>query len=145
MRTAAERTIGNAHDQFPVADTAALAAATVDAAGKQLAQQYLDRFFEAIGSDEAFYRPVIAANDTLPCADPSHSNAVCTAQGAVPIGTPVSDPLQTNGQMVQVTLLDVTWHWAPPAKCPAVHQGAVWIDSSAVSRDFPPSGQKPTR
>jgi hypothetical protein len=46
--------------------------------------------------------------------------------------------------MLQVTLLDVTWHWAPPAKCAAVREGAVWINGSAVSRDFPPAALKPT-
>lgn len=116
---------------------AALAAASMDAAGKRLAQQYLDSFFDAIGSDESFYRPVVVAQDTLPYADAAGAKAVCPAQGAIPVGTPVSAPLQTSGEMVQVTLLDVTWHWAPPAKCAEVHEGAVWINSSAVSRNFP--------
>jgi hypothetical protein len=115
---------------------AALAAAALDATGKQVVKQYLDSFFEAIGSDESFYRPVVVARDTLPYADASRAKAVCTAQGAIPVGTPVSDPQQTSGQMIQVMLLDVTWHWAPPAKCAVVHEGPVWIDGSAVSRDF---------
>lgn len=120
----------------------ALTAATMDAAGKQVAKQYLDGFFDAIGSDEAFYRPVVVAPNTLPYADSGRTKQACPARGAIPIGTVVSEPAATEGQMMQVTLLDVTWHWGPPTKCPAVHQSAVWVDSSAVSRDYPSATDK---
>jgi hypothetical protein len=39
--------------------------------------------------------------------------------------------------MIQVRLLDVLWHWAPPVKCPEMHTTAVWIDKAAVGRDYP--------
>jgi hypothetical protein len=123
---------------------AALSAATMDAAGKQVAKQYLDGFFDAIGSDEAFYRPAVVAPNTVPYGDSGRTKPVCAARGAIPIGTIVSEPAATEGQMIQVTLLDVTWHWGPPTKCPAVHQSSVWIDSSAVSREYPPATAKPS-
>lgn len=123
---------------------AVLRSAKIDDAGRQVAKQYLDGFFEAIGSDDAFYRPAVVASNTLPYADSGRTKQVCTATGAIPVGTVVSDPVQTDGQMMKVTLLDTAWHWGPPTKCAAVHQSAVWIDSSAVSRDFPGATQKPT-
>jgi hypothetical protein len=121
----------------------ALAAATVDPAGKQRIQEYLDSFFDAIGPDESFYRPVVVGRGAMPYADASRASVVCTSGGAIPIGTPVSDPQQKNGQMMQVVLLDVLWHWAPPATCPAIHEGAAWIDASTVSRDFPTAPHTP--
>ena len=39
--------------------------------------------------------------------------------------------------MIQVVLLDTQWNWATPVVCPAVHKGAVWIESASVSKDFP--------
>jgi hypothetical protein len=41
--------------------------------------------------------------------------------------------------MIQVILLDTQWNWATPVKCPEIHKGAVWIERSAVSKDFPAS------
>jgi hypothetical protein len=117
---------------------AALDATAVDAAGKTNIRRYLDAFFGAIGSDEAFYRPAVVRATTA-YADASHGSAICGAKSSVPIGTVVSEPQQTSGRLIQVVLLDTTWQWAPPAKCPAVHKSAVWIESSAVSRDFPPA------
>ncbi len=119
----------------------ALAAATVDAAGKGRIQEHLDSFFAAIASNESFYRPVVVAREAFPFADASRTSRVCADRGPIPIGTPVSDPLQKSGQMMQVVLLDTQWHWAPPVKCPTIHTDAVWIDARAVSRDFPPASQ----
>jgi hypothetical protein len=28
-------------------------------------------------------------------------------------------------------------------KCPEIHKGAVWIESSAVSKDFPAAAKRP--
>jgi len=115
---------------------AALDAGTVDVRGRENIRHYLDAFFEAIASDDAFYRPAVIR------ATPAYASAaggaqVCSAQGPVPVGTVVTEPRQTSGKMIEVVLLDTLWHWAPPVKCPAVHTGTVWIDSSAVSRDYP--------
>ena len=37
----------------------ALDEATLDASGKQAIKTYMDSFFDAIGSDDHFYRPVV--------------------------------------------------------------------------------------
>ena len=34
-------------------------------------------------------------------------------------------------------LLDALWHWAPPIKCDPIHNGAVWVETSAIGTDFP--------
>ena len=113
-----------------------LEAASLDAAGRKIARQYLDAFYRAIESDDAFYRPVVTATDARLYAS-ENRDAVCAARGPAPPGTPVSEPLQTRGSLMQVLVLDALWHWAPPAKCPAVREGPVWIETSAVSRNFP--------
>ena len=84
----------------------------------------------------AGHRPVVTATDARLYAS-ENRDAVCAARGPAPPGTPVSEPLQTRGTLMQVLVLDALWHWAPPAKCPAVHEGPVWIETSAVSRSFP--------
>jgi hypothetical protein len=117
----------------------ALGAARLDADGRQNAIAYLDSFFKAIESDEVFYRPVVATEGSKLYANEDHA-PLCTSRGAIPIGTPVSAPLQTKESMMQVVVLDALWHWAPPAKCPAVQNGPVWIDADVVSRDFPKAG-----
>jgi len=114
----------------------ALAGAALDPAGKQLAKSYLDAFFAAIESDDAFYRPVVATPGGKLYANESRAVA-CGATGTIPAGTPVSDPLQSKDGLVQVVLLDALWQWTPPVKCAAVHQGPVWIEADSISRDFP--------
>jgi hypothetical protein len=116
--------------------------ATLDPQGRQQIKQYLDAFYAAIGPDEAFYRPVVAAKGTMAFADAEGGAAVCSASGAIPVGTPVSEPIEKSGQRMKVMLLDALWHWAPPIKCDAVHSGAVWIDAAAVSTDFPSASPK---
>jgi hypothetical protein len=114
----------------------ALESAALDPAGKDHAKRYIDAFFAAIESDEAFYRPVVATAGATMHASPN-GEVVCPAGGPIPVGTPVSEPLQKDGSMIEVRLLDALWHWAAPAKCTAVHQGAVWIDADVVSADYP--------
>lgn len=113
-----------------------LAEATIDAAGKRRAQEYLDAFYAAIGSDDAFYRPVVTAEETRLYSNKDRA-VVCSSRGVIPVGTPVSAPLQTEGTVIQVHVLDALWYWQEPARCPAVREGPVWIDADAVSRDFP--------
>jgi hypothetical protein len=114
----------------------ALASATIDPAGKRTAQEYLDAFYAAIGPDQAFYRPVVTKAGAKLYANEERA-VVCADRGAIPVGTPVSEPVQTKGTLIQVHILDALWHWAPPAKCAAVREGPVWIEADAVSRDFP--------
>jgi len=115
----------------------ALAAANVDANGRAIIREYLDSFFRAIETDAAFYRPVVTAAGVKPFADAGKARAVCPALGAIPVGTPVSAPIDSQGDMIQVTVLDALWHWAPPQKCPEIHTSPVWIPANSVSRDYP--------
>ena len=114
----------------------ALDGASLDGAGRTIARQYLDAFYRAIESDDAFYRPVVTAADARLYAS-ENGDVVCSSRGPTPPGTPVSEPLQTRGTLMQVLVLDALWQWAPPVKCPAVHAGPVWIEAAAVGRDFP--------
>jgi len=108
----------------------------LDAGGRRIAQQYLDSFYRAIETDDAFYRPVVVAPNTRLFAN-ENRQAACGAANTVPVGTPVSEALQKNGTLVQVWLLDALWRWAAPVKCAAVHQGPVWIEAAAIGRDYP--------
>jgi hypothetical protein len=109
---------------------------SLDPDGRTIARRYLDSFYEAIESDDAFYRPVVVA-PTIEAYASADGDPICGILSTVPQGTPVGEPLQTVGQRVQVIVLDAHWHWAPPAKCDPVHRGPVWIDASAISREFP--------
>jgi hypothetical protein len=113
-----------------------LATAPLDAAGRAIAQQYLDSFYAQIESDDSFYRPVVVRADVQ-----AHSAAdggpICGNLAVVPIGTPVGNAVQTVGTRVQVMLLDAFWHWASRPACEAVRRGPVWIDASAIGRNFP--------
>jgi hypothetical protein len=115
-----------------------LDSATLDQAGRQVAKKYLDSFYTAIGSDDVLYRPVVVTAGAKLYADENRA-PLCGTRGVIPVGTPVSEPLQTKGPLIEVVVLDALWRWAPPVKCPAVQQGTVWIDADAVSRDYPKS------
>ena len=41
-------------------------AARLDEPGRRRIQEYMDAFYDAIGSDDAFYRPVVTAPNTMP-------------------------------------------------------------------------------
>jgi hypothetical protein len=112
-----------------------LDAASLDPEGRRIAGEYIDAFFNAIESDEAFYRPAVIAPGTDVYATDARQ-PLCSAAGPVPAGTPVSDPMRTEGSLVQVILLDALWHWAPPTRCKGIH-GPVWIEAGAISRKFP--------
>jgi hypothetical protein len=108
----------------------------IDASGKQTIKSYLDAFFESMESDAAFYRPVVTTK-TMAYADAERTKPVCSTRGPLPVGTPVSDPVQTRGTMLQVVVLDALWRYAPPVQCPAIHKTAVWIDKSAIGTNYP--------
>jgi hypothetical protein len=107
-----------------------------DDRGREVARQYVASFLRAIETDDAFYRPVVATSGVRLFKDAGGTEELCGRGDTVPIGTPV-ERLQAIGPRAQVTLLDVTWRWAPPHECPAAHNEAAWIDASAISRDFP--------
>jgi hypothetical protein len=110
--------------------------ASLDPEGRRIAREYVDAFFKAIESDEAYYRPVVASPGTNVYAT-SARQPVCSAAGTVPAGTPVSDSIRTEGRLVQVILLDALWHWAPPVRCKGILE-PVWIEADAISRKYPP-------
>src|SRR5262249_26193565 len=115
----------------------ALREAPLDEPGRRRIQEYMDAFYRAIESDQAFYRPVVTAPNTMPYTTAERTATVCGDRGAIPIGTPISELLATRGSMIQVVLLDTQWNWATPVRCPGIHEGAPWIEASAVSSDFP--------
>jgi hypothetical protein len=115
----------------------AIADAVVDAQGRESARAYTRSFYEAIGSDAAFYRPVVVRSDTRLYTDPSRANEACGPGEAIPLGTPVKE-LRRADAMANVILLDSMWRWGPRG-CDAVHRGSVWIESAAMSSDYPPS------
>jgi hypothetical protein len=123
--------VGRKADAYRTLEQSAL-----DTRGRTIARQYLDSFYHAIETDEAFYRPVVVTPETRFYTNENRQTA-CAATGTVPVGTPVSEPVQKSGTLVQVWMLDALWHWAPPAKCPAVHQGPVWIEADAIGREYP--------
>jgi hypothetical protein len=106
----------------------------VDEEGRRLARLYLDAFFAAIESDQAFYRPVVIAKDARMYADAARAQPMC-GTGTVPAGTPVSAPLESAGNMLRVMVLDALW--SLPRRCEAVRKNAVWIQSDAIGSDYP--------
>jgi hypothetical protein len=98
----------------------------------------MNSFFEAIERDDRFYAPVVVRADARIYVDAAKTRPACGADSVAPIGTLVSAPLATDGAMVNVALLDVQWHWTGSKSCDAVHEGPVWIDRGAISRDYPP-------
>jgi len=70
-----------------------LEAAPVDTTGRQHIKSYLDAFYAAIGSDDAFYRPVVTAKGATAFADAVGTAPVCVNSSVIPVGTPVSEPI----------------------------------------------------
>lgn len=115
----------------------AVAAAVVDGGGRKHAETYMNAFFAIIENDKEFYRPVVAKPETRAFVDAARTQPACGSSNLVPVGTPVSEPLETSRDMVRVRLLDALWQWAPSARCDVVHQQPVWIQASAIDRDYP--------
>lgn len=113
-----------------------LAHTRLDPRGRQLAQQHLDAFFDAIATDGAFYRPVVVKPGTRVYLDAAKSREACGQGDTVLPGTPVNE-LRRDGTMAQVAILDARWHWAPPAECKPVKTGPVWIEADAISTEYP--------
>jgi hypothetical protein len=108
----------------------------LDSEGARIAREYLTSFFNAIESDDHFYRPVVATEGVEVFADDASSQPACGNQSTVPLGTPVSEPLMRSAEKVQVLLLDVHWHWTGKSACEALRNG-VWIDAGALARNYP--------
>jgi hypothetical protein len=114
----------------------ALEQTEVDARGREIARAYLDSFFNAIADDESFYRPVVTAKDVRIYLDAAGTTEACGAGDVVLPGTPVNE-LQRSGTMSEVVILDVMWRWTAEQRCETVQTRPVWIQSEAISRDFP--------
>lgn len=114
----------------------ALADAPLDPRGRELARQYLDAFYAAIENDASFYGPVVVRPDARVYADAAKTREACGPEDTLLPGTPIRE-LRRDGAMAEVAILDARWHWAPPASCPAVRNGPVWIDAGAISTNYP--------
>ena len=115
---------------------AAVEQATADAHGRDLARAYLDAFYRAIGTDQAFYRPVVTATGTRVYADAAGTREACGAGDTLPVGTPVNE-VSRSGELAEVMILDVMWHWTAPHACNAVHAARVWIPAAAIGANYP--------
>jgi hypothetical protein len=115
----------------------AIDAAEVDADGRRQIRDYADAFYREIESDENFYRTVVTKPGTMLRRDASpNATPLCSSRGAIPVGTPVSAPIDSRNGMVKVVVLDALWHWSP-AKCAVVHRGTPWIEEGALGKEFP--------
>jgi hypothetical protein len=115
---------------------AALEKTDVAAKGRAIAKSYLDSFFAAIADDQAFYLPVVAAADVRVYTDAARTTEACKPGDVVRPGTPVNE-VQRSGNMSQVIILDAQWRWTGEERCQTVQTGPVWVQSDAISREFP--------
>ena len=98
-------------------------------------------FFEAIGTDAAFYRPA-SSRRRLRMPIRKGTPPACPKAALAPVGTIVGQPpLETRGDRVQVELLDTLWALDGAARMRAIRKGPVWIDANAISTDYPPLGR----
>jgi hypothetical protein len=115
---------------------AAMDRADVDAKGRELARAYVDSFFKAIADDESYYRPVVARGEVQVYVDAARSQEACGMKDVIRPGTPVNE-VQRSGSMSQVVILDALWRWTAENRCETVQTSPVWIQSDAISRDYP--------
>jgi hypothetical protein len=108
----------------------------VDADGRAIARAYLDGFYKAIADDAEFYRSVVFKADVQVYTDAARTHEACGVKDVLRAGTPVNE-LQKSGTMSQVVILDAMWRWADKDSCKAVRTGPVWIQSDAITRDYP--------
>jgi hypothetical protein len=108
----------------------------VDPHGREIIHRYLTAFFNAIATDEAFYRPVVL-QETKAYGAAEGEQPVCAKAEMVPVGTPVGPPLARRGDRVEVRLLDSLWHWTGQRRCDAIRRGPVWIDAHAIGTQYP--------
>ena len=115
---------------------AVLEKAEVDPKGREIARSYVDSFFNAITNEESFYRPVVARSDVRVYVDAGRTKEACKPNDLVSPGTPVNE-LQRSGAMSQVVILDAKWRWTSEQRCETVQNGPVWIQSDAITNDYP--------
>jgi hypothetical protein len=115
---------------------ASIAESPLDEGWRPRIHEYLNSFFNAIESDDAFYLPVVITPDERFFTDASRQSPAC-GEDKAPVGTVVSEPLDRKGSMIRVLVLDAHWLWATPRKCDVLKTDATWIAADAVSKDFP--------
>jgi hypothetical protein len=108
----------------------------VDAHGREIARAYVGSFFAAIADDGSFYRPVVAASEVRVYIDAARSKEACGPGDVIRPGTPVNE-LQRSAGMSQVVILDAMWRWSDKQKCETVRTRPVWIQSDAITKDYP--------
>lgn len=109
----------------------------MNAEGARHIRRYLDAFFNAMTNDAAFYLPVVVRTGTRLRADADRTREACPQGGSARVGTPVEPALSREHAMSQAFVLDALWRWTGPRQCDAILKGPVWVDSSAVSADYP--------
>jgi len=108
----------------------------VDPKGRELARTYLDHFYAAIADDAAYYLPVVAAPDVRVYVDAARTREACRSGDLVRPGTPVNE-IERSGEMSQVVILDAQWRWTSDQRCETVQKSPVWVQSAAITREFP--------
>lgn len=82
-------------------------------------------------------RPVIIEGGVYPTFDALGTQPACPGGSPAPAGTPVSEALEREGEMMRVRLLDVLWQWTGSRRCDAVHRQPAWVPTTAVGTDYP--------
>ena len=114
-----------------------LAQTPLDEEGRRSIESYLNSFFAVIESDDRFYGPVVVAKDAHFLVDAADTTPACGGEALLP-GTPVSEVLETRDGMVRVHILNALWQWdGERRKCEQLHSGPVWIESTAISKEYP--------
>jgi hypothetical protein len=114
----------------------AVAESPLDEGWQSAIKTYMDAFFNVIEDDQRFYLPVVVSDNAQFYLDAAGTKPACGGD-KVPVGTPVSDPLEAQQGRMRVIVLDAQWFWTPPRACDVIRSDSVWIDSKAVSKDFP--------
>jgi hypothetical protein len=114
----------------------AVAGSPLDEGWHSAIKTYMNAFFNIIEDDRRFYLPVVVSDNARFHLDAAGTRPACGGD-KVPVGTPVSDPVELQQGRMRVIVLDAQWFWTPPRACDVIRSDAVWIDSKAVSREFP--------
>ena len=115
----------------------AIGRSSADSRGQELAREYVDAFYDAIGTNARFYGPVVLESGHEASLAVDGSQPACGDRTTVPVGTPVSTPIEVDGALVRVRVLDALWEWTGDNRCDAVHRQPVWIPREAIGTDYP--------
>jgi len=115
----------------------AIAHSSADPRGQELAREYLGAFYDSIDTDARFYGPVVIESGHHASMTAAGSQPACDGRSLVPVGTPVSAPLEVEGALVHVRVLDALWEWAGQNRCDAVHREPVWMPAAAIGTGYP--------